>query len=128
MQIVLVVAAVVSLLIGEHATFVGLTLLTVFNAWVGYDHEGKAQAAAAALGAMMRVTRPQSWLVCRWPAGHFGCSGSGSVPSRRSPPRSCTPNVGRLSSSTHILPWAHLRGERLGLAGLGRPRVGPCAT
>jgi P-type Ca2+ transporter type 2C len=55
MQIVLVVAAVVSLLIGEYGTAVGLTLLTLFNAWLGYHQEGKAQAAAAALGAMMRT-------------------------------------------------------------------------
>ena len=50
MQIVLVVAAIVSLLIGEWGTAVGLALLTLFNAWLGYHQEGKAQAAAAALG------------------------------------------------------------------------------
>ena len=55
MQIVLVVAAVVSLLIGEYGTAVGLTLLTLFNAWLGYHQEGKAAAAAAALGAMMKA-------------------------------------------------------------------------
>ena len=54
MQIVLVVAAVVSLIIGEYRTFVGLTLLTVFNAWLGYHQEGKAEAAAA-LGKMMKA-------------------------------------------------------------------------
>lgn len=54
MQIVLVVAAVVSVLIGELGTAVGLLLLTLFNAWLGYHQEGKAEAAAAALGAMMR--------------------------------------------------------------------------
>src|SRR4051812_11838339 len=52
MQLVLVVAAVVSLLIKEYGTFVGLTLLTLFNAWLGYHQEGKAEAAAAALGKM----------------------------------------------------------------------------
>ena len=55
MQIVLVVAALVSLLIGEYRTFVGLILLTLFNAWLGYNQEGKAEAAAAALGKMMKA-------------------------------------------------------------------------
>ena len=50
MQIVLVVAAIVSLLIGEWGTAIGLAVLTLFNAWLGYHQEGKAQAAAAALG------------------------------------------------------------------------------
>jgi len=35
MQIVLVVAAIVSLLINEWGTAVGLALLTLFNAWLG---------------------------------------------------------------------------------------------
>ena len=55
MQIVLVGAAVVSLLIGEYVTGVGLLLLTLFNAWLGYHQEGKAEAAAAALGKMMKA-------------------------------------------------------------------------
>ena len=55
MQIVLVVAAVVSLLIAEYRTGVMLILLTVFNAWLGYHQEGKAEAAAAALGKMMKA-------------------------------------------------------------------------
>lgn len=55
MQIVLVVAALVSLLIGEWGTAVGLALLTLFNAWLGYHQEGKAHAAAAALGAMLQA-------------------------------------------------------------------------
>jgi len=55
MQIVLVVAAVVSLIIGEWGTAVGLALLTLFNAWLGYHQEGKAHAAAAALGAMLQA-------------------------------------------------------------------------
>ena len=55
MQIVLVGAALVSLLIGEYVTFVGLILLTLFNAWLGYNQEGKAEAAAAALGKMMKA-------------------------------------------------------------------------
>lgn len=36
MQIVLVVAALVSLLIKEYGTAIGLALLTLFNAWLGY--------------------------------------------------------------------------------------------
>ena len=55
MQVVLVAAAGVSLLIGEYGTAVGLTVLTLFNAWLGYHQEGKAEAAAAALGAMMKA-------------------------------------------------------------------------
>ena len=55
MQIVLTGAAVVSLLIGEYVTGVGLILLTLFNAWLGYHQEGKAEAAAAALGKMMKA-------------------------------------------------------------------------
>ena len=50
MQIVLVVAALVSLLIEEYGTAIGLALLTLFNAWLGYHQEGKAEAAAASLG------------------------------------------------------------------------------
>ncbi|MGO4782812.1 cation-translocating P-type ATPase [Cryobacterium sp. W22_MBD10_FK3] len=54
MQIVLVVAAGVSLLIGEYGTAIGLFLLTLFNAWLGYHQESKAEQAAASLGSMMR--------------------------------------------------------------------------
>ena len=54
MQIVLVVAAVVSLLIHEYGTAIGLAVLTLFNAWLGYHQEGKAEAAAASLGQMMK--------------------------------------------------------------------------
>src|SRR6478735_3432683 len=54
MQIVLVGAALVSLLIGEYSTAVLLALLTLFNAWLGYHQEGKAEAAAAQLSTMMK--------------------------------------------------------------------------
>ena len=54
MQIVLVVAALVSLVIEEYGTAIGLALLTLFNAWLGYHQEGKAEAAAASLGQMMK--------------------------------------------------------------------------
>ena len=55
MQIVLVAAAVVSLLIAQYRTFVGLILLTLFNAWLGYHQEGKAAASVAALSKMMKT-------------------------------------------------------------------------
>src|SRR4249920_3561392 len=55
MQIVLLVAAVVSVLIGEYRTGVGLLLLALFISWLGYHQEGKAEAAAAALGKMMKA-------------------------------------------------------------------------
>jgi len=55
MQIVLVVAAVVSVLIGEWGTAIGLAVLTLFNAWLAYHQEGQAEAAAAALDAMMKA-------------------------------------------------------------------------
>src|SRR3954452_6642787 len=55
MQIVLVVAAIVSVLIGEWGTAIGLAVLTLFNAWLAYHQEGQAQAAAAALGALMKA-------------------------------------------------------------------------
>jgi len=55
MQIVLVVAALVSLLIAEYGTAIGLALLTLFNAWLGYHQEGKAEEAAASLGEMMKA-------------------------------------------------------------------------
>jgi Ca2+-transporting ATPase len=54
MQIVLVAAALVSLLIGEYRTALGLTVLTLFNAWLGYSKEGKAAASVAALSKMMK--------------------------------------------------------------------------
>lgn len=56
MQIVLVVAAVVSFLIKEYRTGLGLLLLTVFNARLAMHQEGKAEAAAAALSSMMKET------------------------------------------------------------------------
>ncbi|KUM33323.1 cation-translocating P-type ATPase [Arthrobacter sp. EPSL27] len=55
MQIVLVVAALVSLLIAEYGTAIGLAILTLFNAWLGYHQEGKAEQAAASLGQMMKA-------------------------------------------------------------------------
>ena len=56
MQIILVVAAVVSLLIKEWSTFVILVLLTVLNAVVGLRQEGKAESAMNALKSMMKAT------------------------------------------------------------------------
>src|SRR6201986_5574788 len=56
MQIILVAAAVVSLLIKEWSTGVLLILLTVLNAVVGMRQEGKAESAMNALKSMMKAT------------------------------------------------------------------------
>jgi Ca2+-transporting ATPase len=56
MQIILIVAAVVSLLIKEWSTAVLLVLLTVLNAVVGMRQEGKAESAMNALRSMMKAT------------------------------------------------------------------------
>jgi len=56
MQIILVVAAIVSLLIKEWSTGVLLILLTVLNAVVGLRQEGKAESAMNALKSMMKAT------------------------------------------------------------------------
>ncbi len=55
MQIVLLVAGVVSLLLQEWETGLVLILLTLFNAVLGLQQEGKAAAAVAALQKMMIV-------------------------------------------------------------------------
>jgi len=55
-QIILVAAAVVSLLIKEWSTAVLLLLLTVLNAVVGLRQEGKAESAMNALKSMMKAT------------------------------------------------------------------------
>lgn len=55
MQIVLVVAAIVSLFIAEYRTFLLLLLLTVFIANLGYRQEAKASRSVAALNKMMKV-------------------------------------------------------------------------
>src|SRR6201989_1600429 len=55
MQIILVAAAVVSLLIKEWSTAVLLILLTVLNAVVGMRQEGKAESAMNALKSMMKA-------------------------------------------------------------------------
>jgi P-type Ca2+ transporter type 2C len=56
MQIILVVAAVVSLVIKEWSTGILLVLLTVLNAVVGMRQEGKADSAMNALKSMMKAT------------------------------------------------------------------------
>jgi magnesium-transporting ATPase (P-type) len=56
MQIILVAAAVVSLLIKEWGTAVVLLALTVLNAVVGLRQEGKAESAMNALRSMMKAT------------------------------------------------------------------------
>ena len=56
MQIILVAAAVVSLLIAEWGTAVLLLVLTVLNAVIGLRQEGKAQSAMNALKSMLKAT------------------------------------------------------------------------
>jgi Ca2+-transporting ATPase len=56
MQIILVAAAVVSLLIKEWSTAILLVLLTILNAVVGMRQEGKAESAMNALRSMMKAT------------------------------------------------------------------------
>ena len=55
MQLVLLGAGVASVVIGQVSTGVMLILLTVFNAYLGLNQEGKAAAAVAALQQMMVV-------------------------------------------------------------------------
>jgi Ca2+-transporting ATPase len=56
MQVILVVAAVVSLLISEWGTAVLLLVLTVLNAVIGLRQEGKAESAMNALKSMLKAT------------------------------------------------------------------------
>jgi len=56
MQIILVVAAIVSLAVKEWSTGVLLVLITVLNAIVGLRQEGKAESAMNALKAMVKAT------------------------------------------------------------------------
>ncbi len=56
MQIVLLVAGVICLFLpGQFYTGVFLLLLTLFNAWMAMNQEGKAEASASALEGMMVV-------------------------------------------------------------------------
>jgi len=56
MQIILLIAAVVSLAIGQWSTGAVLIFLTVFNAVVGLRQEGKAESAMNALKSLMKET------------------------------------------------------------------------
>ena len=56
MQIILLIAAVVSLAIGEWSTGAVLVLLTVVNAVVGLRQEGKAESAMNALKSLTKQT------------------------------------------------------------------------
>jgi Ca2+-transporting ATPase len=56
MQIILSVAAIVSLAIKQWSTAVVLIVLTLFNAVVGLRQEGKAESAMNALKSMMKAT------------------------------------------------------------------------
>ena len=56
MQLVLLVAGIVCLFLpGQFYTGVFLILLTLFNAWMAMNQEGKAEASASALQGMMVV-------------------------------------------------------------------------
>jgi len=56
MQIILIAAAIVSLLVKEWSTAVLLLALTVLNAVIGVRQEGKAESAMNALKSMMKAT------------------------------------------------------------------------
>ena len=56
MQIILVGAAVVSLVIQQWATAIVLIVITLFNALVGLRQRGKAESAMNALQSMMKAT------------------------------------------------------------------------
>jgi P-type Ca2+ transporter type 2C len=56
MQMILVVAAVVSLVIKEWSTGILLVALTLLNAVIGMRQEGKAESAMNALKSMMKAT------------------------------------------------------------------------
>ena len=56
MQIILLIAAVLSLAIGEWSTGAVLLLLTVVNAVVGLRQEGKAESAMNALKSLTKQT------------------------------------------------------------------------
>jgi Ca2+-transporting ATPase len=56
MQIILVAAALVSLVVGQWGTALLLVLLTLFNAVVGLRQRGKAESAMNALKAMLETT------------------------------------------------------------------------
>jgi Ca2+-transporting ATPase len=56
MQIILVAAAIVSLVVAEWGTAVLLLVLTVLNAVIGLRQEGKAESAMNALRSMLKAT------------------------------------------------------------------------
>src|SRR6476646_6022178 len=56
MQIILIAAAIVSMVVQEWGTAVLLLALTVLNAVVGLRQQGKAESAMNALKSMMRAT------------------------------------------------------------------------
>ncbi|MGE5228405.1 MAG: HAD-IC family P-type ATPase, partial [Deltaproteobacteria bacterium] len=56
MQIILLIAAVVSFIIGQWSTGLVLVALTVFNAVTGLRQEGKAESAMNALKSLMKQT------------------------------------------------------------------------
>ncbi len=65
MQIILVGAAIVSLVIKQWTTAIVLIVITLFNALVGLRQEGKAESAMNALQSMMKATRGYGATVLR---------------------------------------------------------------
>jgi Ca2+-transporting ATPase len=56
MRIVLTIAAVASLVIGEYTTAIILFLITAGNAYMGLHQERRAEESVAALNSMMQAT------------------------------------------------------------------------
>ena len=89
MQIILVVAAVVSLAIKQWSTAGILVFLTVLNAVVGLRQEGKAESAMNALKSMMKTTAR-----VRRDGNGFRHPGRGTGGRRRGPADSGRPGAG----------------------------------
>ena len=92
MQIVLLVAGGISLFLpGQFATGILLILLTVLNAFLGLNQEGKAEASVAALQKMM-VVKAKVRAAARWPWSTWTSSSRAtSSTSRRA--TSCRPTA-----------------------------------
>ena len=56
MQIILVVAAVASILIGEISTGIAVLAITALNAFGGMRQQGKAESAMNALQSMLKTS------------------------------------------------------------------------
>ena len=112
MQIVLLAAGVLSLFLPDQvATGVVLIGLTLLNAAMGLNQEGKASASVAALQKMMVVTakvrRDGSLASCRWSSW---CPGTSSI-SR--PATSCPRTARIITAATLEIDESALTGESL---------------